>query len=327
VIITKTPYRVSFFGGGTDYPEWFQENGGAVLATSIGYYCYIHGRVLPQFFEYKHRVVWSKIESVNKFDEIEHPVVREALKWMEIDYGIEIHHSGDLPARSGLGSSSSFSVGILHMLHALKGRLSSKEQLAKDAIYLEQVLLKECVGVQDQITAAYGGFNRIDIKSRGNFSVQPLPISGNVIKNFEERILMFYTGISRYASEVAKEKVNAIHKKNPELNEIRKLVDTATDLLSSGNDLDDFGRLLHETWQLKRSLSASIAPSFVDEIYLKARHAGALGGKLLGAGGGGFMIFYVQPERKQSVVDALDELLLVPFKMDYTGTELMHFNS
>ena len=327
MIITKTPYRVSFFGGGTDYPEWFQENGGSVLATTICHYCYIHGRVLPPFFDYKYRVVWSKIEQIIELNEIEHPVVREALKWMNIPFGMEIHHAGDLPARSGLGSSSSFSVGMLHMLHTLNGTTPSKEKLAKEAIFLEQSLLKETVGVQDQILTSHGGLNKVEILPSGEYKLNPLALSKDRTSDFEDRILLFYTGVSRFASNIAKKQVLAMPKKTAELHEIQKLVNIATDLLCNGSDLDDFGRLLHQTWQLKRGLELSISPDFVDDIYSKAIGAGALGGKLLGAGGGGFMVFYVNPDKKQSVLTALKELLLVPFKIDYYGSSMMYSES
>jgi len=324
MIITKTPYRVSFFGGGTDYPEWYKENGGAVLATSISHYCYIYGRVFPPIFNYKYRIVWSKIEDIFELDEIEHPVIREALKWKKCNTGMEIHHNGDLPARSGLGSSSSFSVGFLHMLSALNGELASKEKLTKDAIFLERSLLGETVGIQDQILAAHGGLNKVKIEHSGQYSLNPIVLTKKKARDFEDRVLLFYTGVSRFASNIAKKQVSAIPKKISELNEMQKLVDIASDILCNGSDLDDFGKLLGESWKLKRSLESSIAPGFVNDIYTKAIQAGALGGKLLGAGGGGFMIFYAAPEKRQSVLNALSDLLLVPFKIDYQGTELMY---
>jgi len=327
MIITKTPYRVSFFGGGTDYPEWFQENGGSILSTSISHFCYIHGRVLPPFFEYKYRIVWSKIEQIIELNDIEHPVIREALKWMKFNSGMEIHHNGDLPARSGLGSSSSFSVGMLHMLHALNGKLVSKRQLAKEAIFLEQSILKETVGVQDQIITSHGGLNNLEILPSGEYKLNPVVLSKKRTNDFEDRILLFYTGVSRFSSDIAKKQVLAIPKNKSNLEEMQKLANIATDLLSNGNSLDDFGRLLHQTWLLKRELESSITPDFVDDIYSRAINAGALGGKLLGAGGGGFIIFYVAPENKQSVLNALSNLLLVPFKIDNNGTQLMYSQS
>ncbi|MDC1318931.1 kinase [Candidatus Thioglobus sp.] len=327
MIITKTPYRVSFFGGGTDYPNWFKENGGAVLGTSISHYCYIHGRIFPPFFNYNYRIVWSKIEEVMDLNQIEHPVIREALKWKNYNAGMEIHHNGDLPARSGLGSSSSFSIGLLHMLYALNGELPSKKKLTQDAIFLEQSLLSETVGIQDQILACHGGFNKIKIKKSAEYSLEPIVLTKQRVSDFEGRILLFYTGVSRFASNIAKKQVAGMPKKISEMHEMQKMVDVASDILLNGNDLDDFGRLLHQSWKLKRSLEPSIAPGFVNDIYKKAIRAGALGGKLLGAGGGGFMMFYVNPEMKQSVLSALNDLLLVPFGIDYNGTELMYTQS
>ena len=327
MIITKTPFRVSFFGGGTDYPEWFQENGGAVLGTSIGHYCYIHGRILPPFFDYKYRVVWSKIEQVMELNDIEHPVIRESLKLMKVNFGVEVQHHGDLPARSGLGSSSAFSVGMLHMLHVLNGNTPSKESLAKEAIFLEQSVLKETVGIQDQILTTYGGLNKVEILPSGEYKVTEVSLSKDKIEDFEDRMLLFYTGVSRFSSDIAKKQVSAIPKNKTNLHEMQKLVEIAADSLLNGNDLNDFGRLLDQTWQLKQGLESSITPSFISDIYNKGLSAGALGGKLLGAGGGGFIIFYVSPEYKQSVLDALKDLLVVPFKIDFTGAELMYSES
>jgi len=323
MIIARTPFRVSFFGGGTDYPAWFQEHGGAVLGTSIAYYCYIHGRILPPFFHHKYLINWSKIEKVNSVDQIEHPVVREAINSLHINQGLEIHYHGDLPARSGLGSSSSFTASVLHMLHTLKGNEITKDDLSKESIYLEQTLLKENVGIQDQILTVHGGFNHVKIFSDGGFNVSPITLSKEKKEKVESNILMFYTGISRYASKVAGDCIDAIPKKQADLLEMQKLVDVAVDILSNGNDFDDFGRLLHETWKIKRSLSSSIAPDYINEIYSKAMKAGALGGKLLGAGGGGFMIFYVPPEKKQQVLYELTDLLLVPFKIDNIGSKII----
>ena len=323
MIITRTPYRVSFFGGGTDYPVWFNNHGGAVLTTAISHYCYISGRILPPFFNHKHRIVWSEIESINEFDEINHPAVREALRWMDIKYGIEIHHHGDLPARSGLGSSSSFAVGLLNMLYTLEDRKTTKKDLAQAAIHLEQTLLKESVGVQDQIATAYGGFNKIEINQDGSYRVLPVKIDRERQEELQSKILMFYTGVSRTASDIAKAQIKAIPKKATELHEMRSQVDAAIEILSSKHNIDDFGRLLNESWCLKRQLTKQISPGYVDELYERAIKAGALGGKLLGAGGGGFMIFYVTQEKKQLVLEALKDLLLVPFSIENTGTQVL----
>jgi D-glycero-alpha-D-manno-heptose-7-phosphate kinase len=326
MIITKTPYRVSFFGGGTDYPEWFEDNGGAVISTSIQHYCYIHGRYLPSFFDYKYRLVWSKIENVSHIDDIEHPVIREALRWKGEGLGMEIHHHGDLPARSGLGSSSSFSVGIINMLYALYGTIESKKKISEDAIYLERVLLKESVGIQDQIAATYGGFNRVDFSKKGNVTINPL-LNKETIKELESRILLVYTGVSRISSNFAKKQIESIPVNVTKMEEIRDLVDVATEILYKGGSLDDFGILLHETWMLKKSLTNIISSYYIDTIYNNAISSGALGGKLLGAGGGGFMIFYVPLEKRQAVIKRLRGLLMVPFKVDYEGTQVIFKDS
>lgn len=325
MIISKTPFRVSFFGGGTDYPVWFREHGGAVLSTSINRYCYISCRYLPPFFDYKHRIVWSNIETVGDTSEIKHPVVRGVLNMMDISEGIEIHHNGDLPSRAGLGSSSSFTVGILNALHALKGKMLPKEELAKLAIYVEQDVLKESVGVQDQIAATYGGFNKVEIYKDNNFSVQPISISQEKLTDLQDHMVLFYTGVSRIASEIAAEQIKSIPDKTAELTAMREMVDEAVKILANGSDIKDFGRLLHESWQLKKSLTQNLAPSFVDEIYNRAQKAGALGGKLLGAGGGGFILFFVEPEKRGAVLDALEELLMVPIQFETGGSQIIFY--
>jgi D-glycero-alpha-D-manno-heptose-7-phosphate kinase len=325
MIITRTPYRVSFFGGGTDYPTWFREHGGAVLATTINRYCYIHCRVLPPFFEHKSRIVWSQIETVGDHAEIVHPSIRAVLQTFQIRQGVEIHHHGDLPARSGLGSSSAFTVGLLHAIHAMQGRLVSKKVLAEEAIHIEQEVLQESVGVQDQIETAFGGFNRIEIARDGQFEVRPISIHADRLRALEERLLLLYTGVSRTASSIASAQVAAIPKRTVELGRLVKLVDEAVNVLSGTGDLRDFGRLLHEGWQIKKSLTDKIAPAFVDEIYDTAIAAGADGGKLLGAGGGGFMLFAVDPARRQRVLQALERLLVVPFEFERQGTQVVFY--
>lgn len=321
MIISRTPYRVSFFGGGTDYPTWFREHGGCVLTSSINRYCYISCRFLPAFFEHKYRIVWSQIELPNTVDEIHHPAIRETIRYMQIKDGLEIHHIGDLPARTGLGSSSAFTVGLLHALSALLGQAASKRVLAEQAIMVEQQLLLENVGVQDQIETAFGGFNKVDIAPDGSFSVNPVVLQRSRLEALQQNLLLFYTGVARHASTVAASKIDAIPKKVRELHNMRALVDEACEVVTSGH-IDDFGHLLHETWLLKRSLSTQVAPAFVNEIYERAIAAGALGGKLLGAGGGGFMLFYVQPEYRAAVLDALSSLLVVPFEFENRGTHL-----
>ena len=322
MIISRTPFRVSFFGGGTDYHPWYQEHGGAVLSTTINRYCYINCRFLPPFFDYRNRVVWSKIETVNTHDDIAHPVVREVLRMMDLE-GVEIHHDGDLPSRSGLGSSSSFTVGILHALNALKGKMSSKEQLAKTAIHVERGLLKENVGIQDQIAAAYGGLNRIDIRQDGGFSVNPLIMDGERLRILQDSLMLVYTGTSRFSSNIAKSQIQAIPNKLAQLHRMYRMVEEGAMVLQGSGEIDDFGRLLHESWQLKRQLTSSISPGFVDQIYDQAISAGALGGKLLGAGGGGFMLFFVNPNYRDKVLKALDQLLVVPIEFDSTGSQII----
>ena len=323
MIITRTPLRVSFFGGGTDYRPWFEEHGGAVLATTIDKYLYLHCRYLPPFFDFKSRIVWSKIEQVQQPSEIAHPAIRGVLEWMKIGDGVEIHHHGDLPARTGLGSSSSFSVGLLHALHALRGELVSKRKLAEEAIFVEQQVLQENVGVQDQIQSAFGGLNRIDIRTDGSFEVTPLVVRAERLAGLQKHLLLLYTGLSRTASEIAAEQVATVGAKTAELKAMREMVDQGEKILVGTGDLREFGRLLDESWKLKRSLSSKIAPGFVNEIYDMARQAGADGGKLLGAGGGGFMLIFVTPEKRASVLKSLQKLLPVPFQFERSGTQIV----
>lgn len=325
MIITSTPFRISFFGGGTDYPVWFREHGGTVLATTINRYCYITCRFLPPFFDYKHRVVWSRVETVNEIDEIAHPAVREAMRFLDIRQGVEIHHDGDLPARSGLGSSSAFSVGILHALHALQGRMVSKAELAQQAIHLEQKLLKEDVGVQDQIVTAHGGLNVVELEPEGNYRVNPVPMDPLRKELFEHHLMLIYTGISRTASEVARSQIESIPSKTGVMREIQAMVPEAVRILTGTGEINDFGRLLHEAWRLKKSISDRISTAVVDDMYEAARRAGALGGKLLGAGGGGFFVFFAEPGRHQAVLDALENFLLVPFALESTGTRIVYY--
>jgi D-glycero-alpha-D-manno-heptose-7-phosphate kinase len=326
MIISRTPFRISFFGGGTDYPAWYQEHGGAVLAMSIDRYCYITCRFLPPFFEHKTRVVWSKIELVTSKSEILHPTIRAALEFLKIEEGIEIHHEGDLPARSGLGSSSAAAVGILNALYALRGEMTSKRRLALDAIHIEQVLLKENVGIQDQIQTAYGGLNRVDFSPDGTFNVRPIVINEARLRDFESHLLLLYTGISRQASDIAAAQIQAIPNKQHELHEMQRMVDQGTDMLVGGGKLDEFGKLLHETWLLKRSLTDKIAPAFVNDVYDRAMRAGALGGKLLGAGGGGFILIFARPADHQRILTALSELLVIPVQLDRSGTQIIFYD-
>lgn len=319
MIISKTPYRISFFGGGTDYATWYKKNGGCVLSTTINHYCYITARLLPPFFENKSRVVWNKIEEVLDNEDIQHPAVKACLQYLEITDGVEIHTTGDLPARSGLGSSSTFTVGLLNALYALKNK-TWKPQLVYEAIHVEKNIMKENVGIQDQIAAAFGGFNKTGILSDGSFWVKPI-----FHDKLEDYLLLFFTGISRTASEIAAGviEVQKSGSKDKELHRMQKMVYEAIDILDTG-DILDFGHLLHESWALKRSLASNISPPAIDDIYERGRKSGAIGGKLLGAGGGGFMLFFAKPEDHNKIRDELKELLWVPFKFSNKGSEIIY---
>jgi D-glycero-alpha-D-manno-heptose-7-phosphate kinase len=324
MIISRTPYRISFFGGGTDYPAWSRRHGGRVLSTTIDKYCYVTARDLPPFFNVRHRIVWSHIETVQSIGEILHPAVREGLAMLGYTAatGVEIHHQGDLPARTGVGSSSSFAVGLILALKALRGEAIGRHDLALAAIDLEQNRLRDNVGSQDQVAAAYGGLNVIDFDTDGTIRVTPVAADPARVRALEERMMMFYTGLSRMGSEVAADLVANIGAREAQLHRMRALVDQATKVLHGG-DLDDFGHLLDETWQLKRQLSALVSNDGIDAIYARARAAGALGGKLLGAGTAGFMLFYVPPGRREAVQDALRDLLHVPVRLDTEGATLL----
>lgn len=326
MIISRTPYRISLFGGGTDYPTWFQKHGGSVLATTIDKYCYITCRHLPPFFEHSIRVVYSRIESCRRIDEIQHPAVREVLRFLDIDRGLEIHHDGDLPARSGMGSSSAFTVGLLHALYALKGVMPSKRQLATESIHVEQNLIRETVGSQDQVLAAYGGFNQLTFLPNGEFTVRPVVLPQDRFHELNASLMLFYTGIKRTASDVANSFVDGIDKKKRQLRIMKDLVDESLSILNSGRDIQGFGELLHESWLAKRSLSAKVSNPEVDGLYERAMSAGALGGKLTGAGGGGFLLLFVPPERHAKVREALKEKIYVPFKFEYSGSQIIFFD-
>ena len=326
MIISRTPFRISFFGGGTDYPVWYREQPGAVLATTINKFCYITCRYLPPFFEHKSRIVWSMIERVNRAEEIQHPAVRAGLEFVGIRQGVELHHDGDLPARTGLGSSSSFTVGLLHTLYGLKGQRVSKRQLARDAIYLEQELLKEAVGSQDQVMAAYGGLNRVDFDSDGEIRVCPIPLPTERRKALEAHLMLFFTGISRTASEIAKTQIAATQSNQARLRVMYQQVDRAIEILQGSGDLAAFGELLHEGWLLKRSLTDRISTSAIDDCYERARASGAFGGKLLGAGGGGFLLLFARPEEQGRVSEALRGLLQVPVQFESAGSQIIFYD-
>jgi D-glycero-alpha-D-manno-heptose-7-phosphate kinase len=323
MIITSTPLRISFFGGGTDYPVWYREHGGSVLSTAINKRCYITVRHLPPFFEHHSRVSYSRVESVVKNGQIEHPSVRECLRFMGMEEGVEIHHVADLPARTGLGTSSAFTVGLLLGLYGLKEKMRDKHGLATDAIHVEQDLIEEAVGSQDQVSAAYGGFNRINFNSDGSIEVSRV-LGQERLAELEQNLALFFTGFSRTASEIACEQMKITpHKKN-ELNMMLQLTNEAEAIVTDPRrSLDDFGRLMHESWQIKRTLTNKISNANIDEIYEAGLQGGALGGKLLGAGGGGFMLFYVPPERRKELRAKLKNLLCVPFGFSNKGSHVV----
>jgi len=328
MIINKTPFRISFFGGGTDYPVWYRENQGAVLSTTIDKYCYITIRYLPPFFPHKHRIVYSKIEMVNDINEILHPAVRATLQFLNIDKGIEIHHDGDLPAKTGLGSSSSFTVGLLNSLYALKGVIPSKLQLAKEAIHIERDILKESVGAQDQVAAAFGGFNKISFAGNDEIKIEPITLTEARIKELESHLVLYFTGFSRYASEVAKTQIEKTPDRKRELTLMYQMVDTAVNILNDENkNILEFGKLLNETWQLKKSLTDKISTPEIDDIYQRALEVGAVGGKLLGAGGGGFLLLFIPPEKQKKVREEFKNLLEVKFHFEKGGSRIIYYNN
>jgi D-glycero-alpha-D-manno-heptose-7-phosphate kinase len=323
MVITKTPFRISFFGGGTDYPEWYRNFGGNVLATTIDKYCYITCRNLPPFFEHKHRIVYSRIENVKNINEIQHPAVKGVLGWMNIEQGLEIHHDGDLPARSGLGSSSAFTVGLINALKAMQGELVDKRQLALDALHLEQNLLNENVGSQDQISAAYGGFNKIIFHKDDSFEVTPIMISGARREELRSHLLLCFTGVSRIADSIAKSKIDNLGNREAELIRIAEMVDEAIGILLNSNiPIEEFGSLLDLSWKYKRSLSNKVSTPEIDEIYEAAKQAGATGGKILGAGGGGFMLLFARPEKHEAIRERLKKLVHVEFDFDRLGSRI-----
>lgn len=325
MIITKTPFRMSFFGGGTDMEDYFRENSGAVLSTTFDKYCYVNVRHLPRFFDYSTELSYSKTERVTDVNDINHPAIREAMKMLNM-HEIRLTYEADLPARSGLGTSSSFAVGMLNAFYALKGKYADKKKLADEAIYLERVLCNEAGGWQDQIAASFGGFNRINFGSYG-YEVLPIIISPERKKRLNDNLLMFFTGFTRFSSEV--QKANAASSptdKKIMLNQMYDLVDEAEAILvNKDRNLDDFGRLLDNTWKLKRRTGGSVSTNSIDELYAKGMQAGALGGKLLGAGGGGFLVFYVQPEKQNEVRKAMSDLMHIPFKFENGGTRVIYY--
>lgn len=323
MIITQTPFRMSFFGGGTDFPEFYKEHGGSVISTTFDKYCYVNVRHLPRFFNYSTELSYSKIERVISENEIQHPAIREAMKYLNM-HEIRLTYEADLPARSGLGTSSSFAVGMLNAFYALKGKYADKRKLADEAIYLERVLCNEAGGVQDQIAASFGGLNRINFKEEG-YTVNPIIISQERKNQLNDSLLLFFTGFSRFSADIQVSTQSQIVDKRLYLLEMLSLVDDAERVLTSESDLNEFGRLLDHTWKLKRGITNKISTNFIDEMYIKALKAGALGGKLLGAGGGGFLLFYVEPDKRMAVMKTLKNLLYVPFSFETEGTRVIHY--
>ena len=324
MIITQTPFRMSFFGGGTDFEGFYKEHGGAVISTTFDKYCYVNVRHLPRFFNYSTELMYAKTERVTNTNDIQHPAIRNAMKLLNM-HEIRLTYEADLPARSGLGTSSSFAVGMLNAFYALKGKYADKKKLSDDAIYLERILCNESGGIQDQIAASFGGFNRIDFNNDG-YTVNPIIISPERKKELNENLMLFFTGFSRFSSDIQQTTEKSMKEKTRELLEMLSLVDAAEKILTDKSaSLNVFGELLHETWQLKRGISSSISTSSIDILYDKAVSAGAKGGKLLGAGGGGFLLFYAEKEKQPFVMNVLSDLLYVPFRFENGGTRVIHY--
>lgn len=322
MIVSRTPVRMSFFGGGTDFPEFFNEYSGSVISTTFDKYCYVNVRHLPELFEYKSYLAYAQIEKVNSVDEIKHPAIRNAMEWLKLER-IAMNYDADLPAKTGLGTSSAFSVGLLNALYTMQGITKTKRELADDAIHLERVLCDEDGGIQDQIAASFGGFNRIDF-TRDGYTVRPVDFSEKRKNALNDNLMLFFTGLSRYSFQIQKTTKMMLGKRTAELLKIRDMVDAAEKILIDGNrSLDDFGMLLNETWQLKKSISNEISTNIIDSVYDKAMGAGALGGKLLGAGGGGCLLFYVPEEKQDNVRNVLSDMHEVKFRFENEGTKII----
>lgn len=315
--IIKTPFRLSFFGGGTDFETYFSQYGGSVISTTIDKYCYVTVRNLPPFFDYENQVTYSKVERFNDAQEVEHPLVREALKFKPVDR-IQIAYDADLPACSGIGSSSSFAVGLLKGLNAMRGNFPNKREIANEAIFLERKLCKEYGGIQDQIAASFGGFNRIDFNKNG-FSIRPIEISSENKRRLSNNLLLAFTGFTRYATDVSMDQEKSISKSREYLNEMKKITDEAEELLRTGN-IDDFGRLLNRTWEYKKKLSDKISNSEIDRLYDIALNSGAYGAKIIGAGGGGFMLIYAPKENHSKIKNALNDLTFFNVEFEDKGS-------
>ena len=323
MIITKTPFRMSFLGGGTDMPEFFQEHGGAVISTTFDKYCYVTVRHLPPFFEYRTELSYSKTERVSSPEQIQHPAIREAMKMLDM-HDLRLTYDADLPARTGLGTSSSFAVGMLNAFYALKGKYADKKRLADEAIYLERTLCNEAGGWQDQIAAAYGGLNRITFQG-DSYDVQPIIIAPERKQQLNDNLMLYFTGFTRFSAQI-QQSSKPLADKIAQLKDTLALVDAAERVLEDKfSDLDEFGRLLDTAWGLKKQTGSKVSTDGIDQLYEKAIRAGAIGGKLLGAGGGGFLLFYVPRERQAAVADAMDKLMRVPFTFENGGTRIIHY--
>lgn len=323
MIITQTPFRMSFFGGGTDFPEFYKQHGGAVISTTFDKYCYVNVRHLPRFFDYSTELSYSKTERVTVIDNIKHPAIREAMKYLDM-HELRLTYEADLPARSGLGTSSSFAVGMLNAFYALKGKYADKKKLADDAIHLERVLCGEAGGVQDQISASFGGLNRINFDAEG-YTVNPIIISPERKEQLNRNLMLFFTGFSRFSADIQSSTMNAMEDKQQQLLEMLQLVEEAEKVLTTKSDLNEFGRLLDHTWKLKRGISSQISTDSIDALYNTAIKTGAIGGKLLGAGGGGFLLFYIEEDKRETLKKALNNLLYVPFEFENAGTRVIHY--
>lgn len=323
MIITQTPFRMSFFGGGTDFPEFYEQYGGAVISTTFDKYCYVNVRHLPRFFDYSTELSYSRTERVTSVDDIQHPAIREAMKYLDM-HELRLTYEADLPARSGLGTSSSFAVGMLNAFYALKGKYADKKRLADDAIYLERVLCGEAGGVQDQIAASFGGLNRIDFSAEG-YTVNPIIISPERKALLNRNLMLFFTGFSRFSADIQVSTRNAIEDKRKQLLEMYDLVDEAEKILTTERDLNEFGRLMDHSWKLKRGINSQISTDSIDGLYHRAMEAGAGGGKLLGAGGGGFLLFYIEEDKRERLKKAMENLLYIPFEFENVGTRVIHY--
>lgn len=326
MIITRTPLRVSFFGGGTDLPEHYLKYGGEVLSTTIDKYLYITCRPMPQFWDYKSRFVYgSKTEMITELDEIEHPAIRETLRYLHIEYGIDMHYNTDIPARSGMGSSSSFTVGLINAINGMNGKMTSKEELMKAAILIEQEMIGEAVGSQDQAAAAYGGFNHIIFKQNGEIEVYPVTIRQERKRQLNDNLILVFTGFQRFAKNIEKGKIETLGEHIDNLRKMKEYTHQAIDILNSDVNMDEFGALLNDTWNEKRKLSDQVSDSAIDEMYERGLQAGAIGGKLLGAGGGGFMLFYVNKEKQHEFLHAFKDKTCVPFAFEDSGSQVIYY--